>query len=590
MPAVADALRDSHPGDSRSRQAAGMLDGLAALPRTRRRTALAALAGDPRHGARDLAALLAASQHHRGTPYALWQDDPVGFCTQVLGVDPWSLAARLLESSVDHPQTAVPSCFQSSKSHSAACRVLHHVLTHPPSIGRVVTTANSQRQVTGLLWADLKRIHEHAQLPGEVASATWRIANGRSEVLAAEGFSPSEGNESSYSGIHSPRLLWVVDEAGAFARPRMTALRGSLSGEHTRALFIGNPSTDETDTAFEVICNDPDVATITIPASATPNFTGETTAWCRLCPTAIGRHRVAEHLVDRGWEAKTRRDFGEASAFYTAKALARFPDDVTDAVIQSSWAHDAQDRAQQADPDGVDRLSVSPTGVPYVRQPRAGAWVRLGVDVAAGGGDRLSISRAEGDPTTSLIVRQRMSRAGAANADSVEVAGVVLREIHAAQQLAAALGTVQRIQVKVDVIGVGWGVYGLLAAWGRDGRHTADIVAVDVRQLPEPGRREAADLRPARKRDELWLTGRALLQPSEGAEPRVALDVDDRTRAQWSAPRSTTNEDGLTVIESKDSMRRRGISSPDDAESGLLSVYEPVPLGEVRRYRRVRSS
>jgi len=130
--------------------------------------------------------------------------------------------------------------------------------------------------------------------------------------------------------------------------------------------------------------------------------------------------------------------------------------------------------------------------------------------------------------------------------------------------------------VKVDVIGVGWAVASQLEAWREEGKHEAEIVRVDVRERPRRTP-DAATLRPARKRDEMWLALRSLLvpRPPDG-DPALRLRVDQRTANQISAPRKTTNTAGETVVESKESMRKRGVTSPDRAEAIALAIYEPV--------------
>jgi len=581
--AVTTAASESTAHDrDRGTAAAGMLTDLMALRPPARRVLLSDLAVNG-----ELAVVLAAARHGLGTPYGVWADDPLGFARQVLALDPWSLQAEVLESAYRHPQTAVPSCYSSGKTTCAAAIVAHHVATNPVGTAKAVTTANSQRQVSGLLWTELRRLVAQAGLPGEVATATWRVPGPGGDVLVAEGFSPSDGNESSYQGIHAPKLAWVVDEAGSFARARMEALRGTLDpDQHVRALFIGNPSTEATATAFEAVCSDLDVRVIRIPVTDTPRFTGERTAVCRLCPTSLPRHRVADmHLPTRAWAEKTRRDFGEGSAYWVAKGLAQFPTSVSDGVVPQGWVQAAVDLARHADPLGVAGASLDPVGRPYTRQPRRGAWVRLGVDVASGGSDRLAISRAEGDPVAGMCVRERLSRRVAADEDSVSVAGLILAEILDAEQLARAVGSSLAVRVKIDVIGVGWGPFGLLTRWGTEGRHSARIIGVDVREAPAPGRREDpdTDMRPALRRDEMWLSARAVLRPG-GAS--VSLD-GERAALQLPQPRRTSDSRGLVVVESKDAMRARGMHSPDDAEAVLLAWYEPEPVVTTRRTRSV---
>jgi hypothetical protein len=88
---------------------------------------------------------------------------------------------------------------------------------------------------------------------------------------------------------------------------------------------------------------------------------------------------------------------------------------------------------------------------------------------------------------------------------------------------------------------------------------------------------ESATLRPWRQRDELWLIGRALLQPSPAfPDGRLRLRSGPKVAAQLRGPSMSTNSGGFTVIESKKNMKARGLRSPDEAEAVLLAVYEPL--------------
>ncbi len=261
------------------------------------------------------------------------------------------------------------------------------------------------------------------------------------------------------------------------------------------------------------------------------------------------------------------RDHGEDAPFVVAKVHARFPRGGQARAIPSSWVERAVDNPE---PDGPEYAALNSLGLDGETSPhrvKHGAWVRLGVDVAADGGDEFVIARAVGD-----LVQLRHSTAGQENADPVVVAGVVLREIASAQRLANALGSTVPVRVKIDGVGIGWGVAGLLEAWRREGLHAAEIVAVLASE--GTGRDdEAATLRPATKRDEMWLALRSLLSPNGSGALR--LRIDRRAEAQMSAPKLETNSSGRTVIESKKFLRRRGVSSPDRAEAVLLALYEP---------------
>jgi hypothetical protein len=155
------------------------------------------------------------------------------------------------------------------------------------------------------------------------------------------------------------------------------------------------------------------------------------------------------------------------------------------------------------------------------------------------------------------------------NDNAVTVAGVVLEHILAAQQAHEARGITEAVRVKIDAIGVGWGVCSLLEEWGKEGRHQSHIVAVNVAE------KASEKSKFANQRAEMWWAMRSLLQPSPTGEQDIALAVDRKVIAQLTAPTYKMNSTGRLQIEAKVDMKRRGIGSPDRAEALLLAVFEP---------------
>ncbi|MFE6871678.1 hypothetical protein ACFVFS_34665 [Kitasatospora sp. NPDC057692] len=82
----------------------------------------------------------------------------------------------------------------------------------------------------------------------------------------------------------------------------------------------------------------------------------------------------------------------------------------------------------------------------------------------------------------------------------------------------------------------------------------------------------------------MWLACRALLQPDPATgAAKLRLRVDHACAVQLSSPNMGTSSSGATVIESKKSMKARGVSSPDRADGALMAVYEPEDLFGHRR-------
>lgn len=573
----------------RSHTGASMLADLMAEPIAVKRLALSMLP------ARDLDAVISASQLEFGTPYGLWVDDPVGFVEQVLGESTWSLQRAALESVGVNARTAVPSCFGTGKTHIAARAVVHAGCVYAPGTSLTVSTATRMRQVQRQLWPHIRGLIKRHRLPGHesVGMTQWYQPTPTGDLAqVAYGFSAPAHDESAVQGIHAQgRLLVVVDEAGGIGRIIGQALRGILTGEETALLAIGNPPTDDEGSWFESLCLEDNVNVVRIAAEMSPNMTGERVGHCLACPAGMRPHSLATHLVDQAWVTGTVKEHGEDSPYVVAKVHARFPRGGSARAIPASWVDSAVDLGDEEfglspDDEGMivlgtlvderdDRDYDSP------RLVEMGDWVRLGVDVAADGGDEFAIARSIG-----TLASMRHTSSGAVNANPHDVAGVVLREIRRADKIRRALGTTAKVRVKVDAIGVGWGVCGILEAWASEGIHDAEIVRVVVSEGVDektgtkgkaPARvTDSETLRPALKRDEMWLAGRALLAPADTGQPgQMRLEVDDRTKAQFSAPNYGTTSLGRTKIESKKSMKQRGVRSPDRAEAVLLCLYEP---------------
>lgn len=522
--------------------------------------------------ARDMSALLAAAEIHLGTPFGLWERDPVGFVEDVLGESTWSKQRDVLSALVDNKRVAVPSAFGTGKTHIAARAALWRALVFPIGTSLVVTTATRFRQVQRLLWPHIRAAVARADLP--LVSDTTQLkayTKDGAELTVAYGFTAPPNDEAAWAGIHHPKLTIIVDEAGGISRVVGQALRGLLTGDDTKMLAIGNPPTDDEGSWFEGLCeHDEKTHTIRISAYDAPLLADEWTDWCRTCPAEVPRHRLAVHVTDPEWVEETLENYGEDAPYVIAKVHAKFPKGGPNRAIPSDWIEMAIERPEPEGEAGYVKLSELVSSERDDWLVKMGSWVRLGVDVAADGGDELVISRTIGDLTTIEHVSS-----GADNADSVHVAGKILEHIKRAQLVRGALGTKARVRLKIDAIGVGWGVAGQLEAWGREAVHDTEIVRVVVSEGTERDD-VSAPMRPYRKRDEMWVAGRQLLQPRAGMPSAIRLRVGKKAQAQMSGPTYTTNSGGMTVIESKVKMKARGLPSPDQAEAVLMSWYEPL--------------
>ncbi|MFE6639560.1 hypothetical protein ACFVFT_38400 [Streptomyces tendae] len=520
-----------------------------------------------------------------GSMYGLWHDTPSGFIEDVLGESIWSRQREIVDAVPFHKRIAVPAGFGVGKTWIAGRLVAWAGAVNAPGTMVIVTTATRFRQVRNQLWPHIRKTVARAGLPGYCDTTQWKIPDQwGNDVIVAYGFTAPENDEAAMQGIHgTPKLLIVVDEAGGIARMIGNGTNNLLTGD-ARMLAIGNPAMDDPRSWFEGLCEEgedpeePSTVTIPIATFASPAITKERVPYCNDCPDGVPPHSLAIHLPDQEWVDRTIREYGPDHPYVIAKVHAKFPKGGGGLTIPVTWVEAAQTSDDPTGPGwrrlcdlGIDKETATHT-------VKDGAWVRLGVDVAADGGDEFVISRIVGD-----VIETRYCSSGTINDDQVLLAEKVLEEIKAAQLVADAIGSPHPVRVKVDQNGIGHGVVSMLKRWADTGRHQAQIVGVMVSESPEqddPG----AQMRPYRKRDEMWLATRGLLQPDPSTGlGRLRLRVDRQTGIQLSTPRLGSNSAGYSVVESKKAMKQRGMKSPDRADAALLTVYEPEPINPPRR-------
>lgn len=560
---------------------------------------------------RDRRFIFAETLRETGTLYGLWHDTPYGFVEDVIGETMWGLQREAMDAvAIPHVyRVAVPAGFGVGKTFLAGRLTAWAGAVNPVGTIIVVTTATRLRQVRNQLWPHIKTAVAKGGLPGETNTLQWVAPDMYgNRVRIAYGFSASPNDEAAMQGIHgTPKLLLIVDEAGGIAPLIGKGTNNLLTGD-AKLLAIGNPAMDDPGSWFETLTQrgeDPDrrdTITIRIASLDSPAITGEPTPICRACVPNLDGHTISDgaksHLPDRDWLHETFLDYGVPAGrdaplpellaltkndglhpYIIAKVFALFPQDAGNKVIPASWVEGA--RQVEEPPADDDYVALNSLGLEHEHDPwvvRRGAWIRLGVDVAADGGDEFTIYRVVGD-----MVTQRHASSGKGNADSMVVSERILEEIDQAYDLAAAIDSEHQVRVKVDTIGLGWGVVGNLRRWASTGRHKALIVPVNVAERPER-EDESSSMRPLNKRAEMWLAGRSLLQPDPSTGVgRLRLRIDGRAAAQLSTPNQGANSAGLVTIETKASMKARGAHSPDRAEGLLLGVYEPGGATTSRR-------
>jgi hypothetical protein len=451
----------------------------------------------------------AAAQAHA------YRTDPNLWTTNRISEFAWSKQREIMTALLHHRRIAVRSCHGIGKSHIASRVAAWWLDVHDPGEAFVVTSAPTYAQVRAILWRYIRQVHRRAGLHGKVNQTEWLSDDGE---LIGFGRKPADHDEAAFQGIHARRVLVILDEACGIPEQLWIAADALTTNDGCRILAIGNP--DNPATHFKQV-SDPHSSwhKIRISAFDSPNLTGEPVP-----------EDLAELLISRGWAEEKAAEWGTDNPIYISKVLGEFPSQNPNAVVR------AEDTA-------ACRLSVDTPRTPAELLP-----VELGVDVG-GGGDLTVIRERRGI---------RAGRQWTSQSDRPEdLAPLVIR----------AITETGATTVKVDSIGIGWGLCGELRNRATRGEHTAAIVEVNVAEA------STQPTKFANLRAQLWWeVGRLLSE--QRAWDLGSMDDGDRTVAELLEPRWAPDTAGRIKVESKDDIRERsGGRSPDRADALLLAFY-----------------
>jgi hypothetical protein len=126
----------------------------------------------------------------------------------------------------------------------------------------------------------------------------------------------------------------------------------------------------------------------------------------------------------------------------------------------------------------------------------------------------------------------------------------------------------------IDVGGIGAGVYDRLMEWGRP--YNNIVVPVNFGSAPlEPApldRQGRPSGGPLNRRAEMWMKSKEWLEDPAGAQ----IPDEDPLQADACGPSYKWDSNTRLVLESKDHMRARGVTSPDEWDAVALTFAEPV--------------
>lgn len=501
---------------------------------------------------------------------AKYRNDPVAWAEGFLGVQLWSKQKEILYSIRDNRNTAVAAGHGVGKSFVVAVAVLWWIDVHPWDAQEtfVATTAPFQDQITTILWDNMRSMFDRVKqrkrdglvdhvLPGYITGDNkWKLDSGQ---IIAQGRKPPDNKaDSGYQGKHATFLLAIGDEAAGLGKDMVDALGNISTGPENRMVLIANP-TDPTSAMAKIWKEKmPSWNRMKISVFDSPLITGEEGFDPSRAGGMSGMEYVNEALEKYGSEDDPR---------YQSRVLGEWAFDAANNVFTEEDLAKAGNCVVLPDPDGtmefgcdIARMGADSTWVYYRQFGEVWSTDPETTKPITQSGVRGSIVRKLGNWSKAPLVGSDPANLGSAE------------RIHAlALQHGAKI-------VKVDASGLGSGVV--------DGLRelcSGQYVIVEVFGGAAP-----ADTRAyINMRAEQYFRLKKLMYAGE-------MDLDSQDEDLLEELRGVLFENadkGQVKIESKDSMKRRNVKSPDRADAlwyACLDVDHLLnPLAQMKKGDRV---
>jgi hypothetical protein len=513
-------------------------------------------------------------------PFEYYQQRPVEYANDVLGVLWWEKQQQVAESVSRNPKTLVRASHGIGKTHLAGGLVSWHYDCYRPSITK--TTAPTSNQVRRLTWKEVRLQRKgRGMLPKAPEIQEFSGAGEYNPGHFAAGYTAKDAD--SFQGDHSERLLIIFEEAVGIDEQFWTAAEGMLSsGEGNKWLAIMNP-TDTASTAYQQE-RAGGWHVITISALEHPNLLAELmdqpkpfpnaislswvqerlTKWCT--PIEAGDAKAGDfcwpyELVDirlrtelpgterrelleaqrkelvRLWEARKEIPIWyRPGPLFESRALGRWPSQATNSV----WSQAKWDASVVRREDLWEEAKRCP--------------VEIGCDVALFGDDFTTIHVRRGPCSIHHEAHNGWDRHQTA---------ARLKEL--ARRFGQEAGQdPKEVEVKVDDSGVGHDLVPLGEGYNFIGINAADDA---IQQEDYPNRRSELWFAVAERADQMRLDLSGL-----------PLYVRAELERQFMAPLWKLDSQGRRVVEKKDETKKRIKRSPDDADAVNLA-YAPAPPG-----------
>ena len=447
-----------------------------------------------------------------------YYDHPADFLKDLLGMECDTWQAVVAEDVANNSKVAVKSGQGVGKTALEAGLIIWFLTCRPYS--KVIATAPTMQQLYDVLWAEIAKWLNDSRVKNLLTWTKTKVyMNGDSERWFATAKTATKPEN--MQGFHEDHMLIVVDEASGVADPIMEAVLGTLTGDDNKLLLMGNPNRIE-GVFYDAFNKD--------------------------------RDKYKTHTVSSRESKRTSKDniemleskYGRDSDVCRVRIDGQFPKGALDSFISLETVE----------------LACSPSNKLPQSDIDAARTLHVGVDVARFGDDKTVITPRI---STKVLEFRKYSKK-----DTMETAGNVLI---CCKEYMRRFPYLRNCIIKVDDSGVGGGVTDRL-------KEVIKTEHLPIKVIPVNNGESATDDYYFNLGGQLWGHVKELLEVNfsnnmQGKEVEVELPNDTEMVKQLSVRKYHMTSKGKIQLESKDDMKKRGLGSPDTADSLALCLYEP---------------
>jgi len=452
----------------------------------------------------------------------VYYDDPVAFFEDILDLQPDEWQVKVLNDLATKSKVSVRSGQGVGKTALEAGAIIWFLTCRP--YAKVVATAPTMQQLYDVLWAEVAKWLNRSLIKSLLKwtkTKIYMIGDEERWFATAKTATKPENMQ----GFHEDHMLFIVDEASGVADPILEAILGTLSGEDNKLLMCGNPN------KLEGIFYD---------------------------SHTVDRHRYATHKVSSLDSKRTNKEnidtliekYGRESDVARVRIFADFPKGSLDSFISMETVELAIE--SKIPPHEVLNATVA----------------HIGVDVARFGDDKTVLVPRIANKALTIQKHHKQ--------DTMVTVGHVLLM---AKGLMKRYPKLKKIRIKVDDTGVGGGVTDRLKEVVREDKLPFEIIPVNNGE-------SATDEYYHNMGTQVWGSLKELLEENmkaylSGEGALIQLPTSPEMIRELSSRKYRLSSRSKLMIESKESMKKRGIGSPDIADAVTLAYYDP-PMRKIR--------